>query len=75
MTEETNTKRNPTHAIWQVIGEKPKAKWIRVGAGWANKDGLGISLKFDAYPVVGRVLVRAVTEPVETEVQETEAPE
>lgn len=62
MKKETKTKRPPTHVIWQVVGDQNKAKWLRVGAGWANKDGKGISLVFDAYPIAGRVVVREVTE-------------
>lgn len=59
--EETKAKRQPTHVVWQVIGETDKAKWIRVGAGWANKDGKGITLVFDAYPIAGRTVVREQT--------------
>jgi hypothetical protein len=55
-------KRPPTHTIFQVLGDGDKSRWIRVGAGWANKDGKGLFLKFDAYPVVGRIQVREVTE-------------
>ncbi len=63
MSNETETKTNrPTHAIWQVIDGTEKARWIRVGAGWANKDGKGLSLIFDSYPVVGRIVVREVSE-------------
>lgn len=59
MSNETETKTNrPNHAIWQVIDGTEKARWIRVGAGWSNKDGKGLSLKFDSYPVVGRIVVR-----------------
>lgn len=53
----------PSHIIWQVVGEKENSKWIRVGAGWTNKDGKGLFLKFDAYPMVGRIQVREVTNP------------
>ncbi len=62
MKKETKAKRQPTHVVWQVIGENDKAKWVRVGAGWQNKDGKGITLVFDAYPVVGRTVVREVSE-------------
>jgi hypothetical protein len=65
-TQESPAKRKPTHVIYQVIGESDKAKWVRVGAGWSNKDGRGLSLKFDAYPVSGRTVVRVVTEQDET---------
>jgi len=61
--EKTNeTKHPPTHTIWQVIGEKEKARWIRIGARWTNRDGKGFTLKFDAYPVAGRTLIREITD-------------
>ena len=60
--EETNqTKRPPTHVISQVIG-KGKGRWQKIGAGWTNKDGKGLLLVFDAYPVIGRIIVREITE-------------
>lgn len=65
MKKDTNTKRPPSHVVWQVIGDKDKAKWIRVGAGWENKDGKGINLVFDAYPVTGRTVIREVAENVD----------
>lgn len=67
MTDKTETKR-PTHLIWQVIGENKKARWIRCGAAWKNRDGKGFTLKFDAYPVAGRTVIREFTDrPVRTE--------
>lgn len=62
MTNKANETKRPTHAIYQVVGEGEKARWIRVGAAWANKDGKGLNLKFDAHPVVGRTVIREVTE-------------
>ncbi|WP_208348970.1 hypothetical protein [Pseudaestuariivita rosea] len=59
MTQETETKR-PTHAIYQVIGEGETSYWHRVGAAWANKDGKGLSLKFDAMPLHGRTMIREI---------------
>lgn len=69
MTEKRQA-RLPTHTIWQVIdarrdreGKKiGEDRWLRVGAGWVNKDGKGLNLAFDAYPVVGRVVIREVAE-------------
>lgn len=61
MTKDNNAKR-PTHVIWQVIGEGEKARWMQIGAAWANRDGKGLSLKFDAYPVAGRTVVREFSE-------------
>lgn len=53
--------KRPSHAIWQVIDEKKdnKSRWIRVGAGWTNKDG-SLYLRFDSYPVIGRIQLRAI---------------
>lgn len=61
MTKTANTKR-PTHAIWQVIGEGDNTRWTRIGAAWANRDGRGLTLKFDAYPATGRTVVREYSE-------------
>lgn len=57
---ENKKPKPPTHIIWQVIGNDDKARWIRVGAGWTNKDGKGLNLVFDSYPVIGRISLREV---------------
>ncbi len=59
MTNDTNTNR-PTHAIYQVTGEGEQSYWHRVGAAWANKDGKGLSLRFDAMPLHGRIMIREI---------------
>lgn len=51
---------DPTHIIWQVIGEADKSRWVQIGAGWANRDGKGLILKLDAYPIAGRTVIREV---------------
>ena len=51
--------RKPTHSVYQVIGEGRQTTWIRIGAGWENRDGKGISLAMDAVPLTGRIVVRA----------------
>ncbi len=61
MTDETKTPKRPSHIIWQVIGEQDKARWLRIGAAWANRDGKGLSLVFDSYPITGRTVVREMT--------------
>lgn len=55
---DTKETRRPTHVVWQVLGEGGKSRWTRIGAGWPNRDGRGLSLKFDACPLAGRTVVR-----------------
>jgi hypothetical protein len=62
MSEKTKDTSRPTHAIWQVQGEGDKARWNRVGAAWMHKDLKGANLKFDSFPMSGRVVVREITE-------------
>ena len=58
----TTTESNkPTHAIWQVTGEGERARWNRVGAAWLHKDTKGANLKFDSFPLSGRIVLREVT--------------
>jgi len=68
MTEKSNNTNRPTHAIYQVQGEKEKSRWNRIGSAWPNKDGKGMRLVFDAFPLTGRIQLREITEKVgETE--------
>lgn len=62
MTKSENQSKRPTHAIWQVLGDGDKARWIRVGAAWTNRDCKGFTVKFDAYPVAGRTIIREFSE-------------
>ena len=58
----TKNDRLPSHAIFQVLGEGDNARWIRVGAAWSNKDGKGFSMRFDAFPVTGRTVMREIAD-------------
>jgi len=69
MTNETKQSKRPSHVIYQVIGEDKKARWIRVGAAWQNRDKKGFTLKFDAYPVLGRTVIRENSEPADVQPQ------
>ena len=51
----------PTHTIFHVIEGKDGSDsfWMKIGAGWAHKDGDGISLDFEAFPAkTARVTIR-----------------
>ena len=58
----TTDSNKPTHAIWQVQGEGEKARWNRIGAAWLHKDTKGANLKFDSFPLSGRIVVREITD-------------
>jgi hypothetical protein len=66
MNNSSENTKHPSHAIYQVIGEGDKSRWVRVGTAWTNRDGKGFNLKFDAYPVVGRTMLREFREQDET---------
>jgi len=55
----TETKQQPTHRLYTVKGEGQKSRWIEIGAAWPNQDGGGFSLKLDAIPIDGRIVMRA----------------
>lgn len=52
----------PTHRLYRVVGEGKKSTWTPIGAAWPNKDGLGFSISYDAIPLSGRIMMRAITE-------------
>lgn len=60
MSNDTATKVRPTHRIYSVTqGNDDKSVWTIVGSAWANKDGKGFNLQFDALPLPGaRVVLR-----------------
>ena len=62
MTDKTNENKRPTHAIYQVRGEKGKGYWTRIGSAWPNKSGNGMQLMFDAFPLNGRIQLQEITE-------------
>lgn len=51
----------PTHRVYVVKGDGENARWTPIGAAWANKDGKGFSVRLDAAPVTGRVVMRVIT--------------
>lgn len=56
----TTKPKLPTHAVYVVEGEGETSFWSRIGAGWTNKDGSGISIKLAAMPTGGRLVIRTV---------------
>lgn len=65
---------HPTHRLYFVRkfkreGEE-QSQWIECGAGWAQKDGEGVSLTVSQLPVGfdGRLVLRAIPEAGEAQV-------
>lgn len=54
--------RKPTHRLFRVVGDGESSIWTPIGAAWPNKDGQGFSIKCDAMPLSGRIVMRAITE-------------
>ena len=54
--------RKPTHRIYRVIGDGQSSSWTPIGAAWPNKDGQGFNIAYDAVPLTGRIVMRAITE-------------
>lgn len=57
-TNDVSSGRKPTHTIYNVIGEGEKARWTRIGAAWAHKDGKGLNLEPEYIPIYGRIVIR-----------------
>ncbi len=65
----TNSTKAPTHRIYAVTNtEGEKAFWQKIGAAWANKDGKGFNLKFDAFPLGNAEIVIREIKPEEAEI-------
>jgi hypothetical protein len=53
------TANTPAFVLYRVEGEGRNAVWTKIGAAWPNRDGKGFSLKCEAVPLAGRMLLRA----------------
>lgn len=62
MSTKSHENNRPTHAIWQVIGIGDRARWQRIGSAWLHNDKKGANMKFDSFPMGGRVVVRELSD-------------
>jgi hypothetical protein len=51
------------YAVKDPVGTQDKAVWTRIGAAWPHEKGQGYSLRLDALPVDGRIVLVGPTEP------------
>jgi hypothetical protein len=50
------------YSVKDARGSEPKAIWTRIGAAWAHESGPGYSIRLDALPVDGRIVLVAPAE-------------
>lgn len=63
----TPARKQPTHRIYQVIGEGDKAKWTPIAAAWPNRDGKGFNIICEAIPLQGRIVMRLIEDRPESQ--------
>ncbi len=62
MATQTKNDKSPTHEVFHVVGDGDKARWTKIGVGWAHQDSDGLSLAINYSPLVtGRTVVRKVS--------------
>lgn len=54
----TTKSNKPAFNVYVVQGEGEASRWIKIGAAWPNADGKGFSMKLDAAPLLGRLVMR-----------------
>ncbi len=63
-----------SHEIFVVAGDNDAARWIRVGAAFANRDGKGFNLVLDALPARdGRLVMRVPSQKSQGDADDTTA--
>lgn len=62
MNEEKTAGRKPDMRAYIVKDGKGKGYWTPIGAAWVHKDGKGFDLIAEAFPLDGRLVVRAIEE-------------
>ena len=57
-------KKYPTHRAFVVTERKgsDKGNWREIGAAWSHDDGKGFSIKLDALPLSGEIVLREPTD-------------
>lgn len=56
----------PDFIAWHVRTKGDNTYWTRLGASWLHRDGNGMSLQLETFPIDGRIVLRAPREDTET---------
>ncbi len=52
------TARRPDLRAYTVRGEGDSAYWLPVGAAWSHNDGKGLTVRLEALPLDGKLVLR-----------------
>jgi hypothetical protein len=55
MTKQTKA---PSHTAYVVRKVGEKSYWDRIGSAWANSDGNGFTIRLNAIPLSGEIVIR-----------------
>lgn len=56
----TDTNKKPAYLVYTVIDKGPEhVHWLRIGSAWLHADSDGLNVVLDAFPVNGRLVLRA----------------
>ena len=54
--------KKPTHTAYTTTpvgnGDTPQTIWTKLGSVWSHQDGEGFTIRLDALPVNGEIVVR-----------------
>jgi hypothetical protein len=70
----TETTNSPAFMLYGVEGNGTEARWTKIGAAWANRDGKGFNILCDAVPLQGRIVMRAYTPKPQADTAQAETP-
>ncbi|MEL6243921.1 MAG: hypothetical protein AAFR73_12050 [Pseudomonadota bacterium] len=58
----SDASKTPTHVAYTTKtvgnGDTEKTVWNRIGAVWAHQDGEGLTVRLDALPLDGEIVIR-----------------
>lgn len=60
MTDNSNNR--PAFRLYTVQGDNDQARWTDIGVAWPTRDGKGFTLKLNALPLDGRIVMREITQ-------------
>ncbi|MEO1965533.1 hypothetical protein [Hyphomonas sp.] len=54
----TKKSKTPTHTAFVVRKVGEKSYWDRIGSAWENADGQGFTIRLNAIPLTGEIVLR-----------------